>query len=412
MSIPAELQAMSAGNIVVLYELDLNPLGVNEILRFHPGVNALGADVVWNGNSYTRLPIEASGFEVTGTGTQARPKLAVANIDGLMGLLARSYGGLEGAALTRIRTFLKFLDGENFPDRKNLLTRTDAATGTGWTLLRSLTSPAQITNPDGGPSATLWVESTTAGISEIGRSAQVFEDGKTYCYSVHVKQHTNQALRLQFPAASGFATDHFAVFDPSTGSVLSQSGVGSSATITPVQGRPGWYRASIAATCTSSTNAAWAPMRLHLDNASNDSGLYVWGAQLEEGDKPTSYEPVLDTFLRNPTADPTQVIEQHTYYVSRKSNENRIFVEYELASAFDLTGLRIPARQIIQNCCTWLYRSPECSYAGPPVADVDDVPTNNPALDSCGLRIQSCKLRFGANNTLPFGGFPGAGLIR
>lgn len=35
--------------------------------------------------------------------------------------------------------------------------------------------------------------------------------------------------------------------------------------------------------------------------------------------------------------------------------------------------------------------------------------TVNPADDVCGKRLSSCKARFGANNELPFGGFPGLG---
>ena len=33
----------------------------------------------------------------------------------------------------------------------------------------------------------------------------------------------------------------------------------------------------------------------------------------------------------------------------------------------------------------------------------------NPADDVCGKRLSSCKARFGATNSLPFGGFPGLG---
>ena len=42
----------------------------------------------------------------------------------------------------------------------------------------------------------------------------------------------------------------------------------------------------------------------------------------------------------------------------------------------------------------------------------DDQPTSDPANDRCGKRLASCKLRFGAYAELPFGGFPGVGLIR
>ena len=46
------------------------------------------------------------------------------------------------------------------------------------------------------------------------------------------------------------------------------------------------------------------------------------------------------------------------------------------------------------------------------MATAADVATSNPAQDSCGHRLASCKMRFGATAELPFGGFPGAGIAR
>lgn len=114
----------------------------------------------------------------------------------------------------------------------------------------------------------------------------------------------------------------------------------------------------------------------------------------------------------NPEADPNQVLDRETWFVDRKSSENKVFIEFELAAAFDVQGVMLPRRQVVQNVCTWQYRSAECSYAGGPVADKNDAPTSDPAKDRCGKRLQSCRIRFGALNELPFGGFPSAGLIR
>lgn len=230
--IAEDLQSLTPGNMVVLYELDLTVIGGTDTLYFHPGVNALGANVVWDGQTYSRFPIEASGFERSGSGSLPRPRMTVANLDGLMGQAARELGGLEGAKLTRTRTFLKYLDAVNF-----------------------------------------------------------------------------------------------------------EGGV-------------------------------------------------------------------------NPHADPSQYIERDVWYVARKVSDNRIMLEYELAANFDLAGIKLPRRQVIQNVCPWRYRSAECSYNGAPVADIRDAPVSTMAEDRCGKRLSSCKLRFGANNPLPFGGFPGAGLTR
>ncbi len=114
----------------------------------------------------------------------------------------------------------------------------------------------------------------------------------------------------------------------------------------------------------------------------------------------------------NPTADPNVYFPDDIFFVDRKVTENRLVVQFELASAMDLEGIALPRRQFIQNVCGWRYRSAECGYAGGAVATLSDLPTTNINLDNCGLRLASCKLRFGAYSPLPFGGFPAVGLIR
>lgn len=232
MTIAADLQSLTPGNIVTLYELDTRAIGGLDRLLFHDGSNPLGAVVVWGGSQYVQFPIEAEGFEKNGSGSLPRPRLRAANVDGLLGQLARELNGLEGAKLVRTRTFLKYLDAVNFP-----------------------------------------------------------------------------------------------------------GGV-------------------------------------------------------------------------NPSADPSQYIERDIWFVSRKTIENRMILEYELGSSFDVSGIKLPRRQVIQNTCLWRYRSAECSYSGGPVANTLDQPVSTMQADVCGQRLSSCRLRFGTHALLPFGGFPGAGLTR
>lgn len=229
--ITSDIQKADGGNLIELFELDLNTIGVDEHYYFHNGVNILLGDVVFNGITYTRLPIDADGFERNGNGKQARPTLRIANVDGLIGGLSRENDDLVRVKFIRRRTFLKYLDAVNF---------------------------------DGGV---------------------------------------------------------------------------------------------------------------------------------------------------NPSADPNAALDEEVYFIDRKANENKVMVEWELASALDLEGAMLPRRQCIQNVCTWAYRSPECSYAGGAVADKSDNPTADLSLDDCGKRLRSCRLRFG-NNPLPYGGFPAIKLIR
>lgn len=116
------------------------------------------------------------------------------------------------------------------------------------------------------------------------------------------------------------------------------------------------------------------------------------------------------TFARyldgQPGADPTAGFPDDVFYVERKVAENRVLVEYELASAMDVEGVLIPRRQVLANFCGWQYRSSECGFAGGAVADVNDAPTTNILLDACSRKLTGCKLRFGQNGPLPYGGFP------
>lgn len=110
----------------------------------------------------------------------------------------------------------------------------------------------------------------------------------------------------------------------------------------------------------------------------------------------------------NAGADPTAEFPREIYFVDRKSAENRDVVEFELASAFDMAGIRAPKRQCITRC-QWVYRSVECSYTGINYFDASDVAVGNASQDVCGKRVDSCKARFGQVAELPFGGYPGIG---
>ncbi|MGZ8172577.1 MAG: phage minor tail protein L [Methylobacter sp.] len=110
----------------------------------------------------------------------------------------------------------------------------------------------------------------------------------------------------------------------------------------------------------------------------------------------------------NVAADPNQHFPDDVWFIDQKIAENRYVIEWELASAFDLTGQMLPARQVNQNSCAWGYRGPECGYAGSSYFNSLDVTQVLSINDVCGKRLTSCELRFGATAVLPFGGFPGA----
>ena len=131
-----ELASFSPSTIIELFELRLDSTlhGSSDIYRWHNGTNAaVTGDIVWAGNSYSRQPIEASGFEYkAGEGTLPRPALTVGNaenatsgsyvsvaeISALLLLVNETTPGndLGGAEVRRVRTLKKFLDGESAAD--------------------------------------------------------------------------------------------------------------------------------------------------------------------------------------------------------------------------------------------------------------------------------------------------------
>jgi|TARA_B100000085_G_C18534465_1_gene509378 lambda family phage minor tail protein L len=123
-------------------------------------------------------------------------------------------------------------------------------------------------------------------------------------------------------------------------------------------------------------------------------------------------------------ADPYATFPVEEWFVDRKASESRDVVTFELASKFDLSNKQLPNRQVVANICQWVYKSSECGYVpgsepGKVVDgvtyyrfDKNDEPETLDANDVCGKRLSSCKCRFGDNNELPFGSFPGAGLLR
>jgi lambda family phage minor tail protein L len=94
------------------------------------------------------------------------------------------------------------------------------------------------------------------------------------------------------------------------------------------------------------------------------------------------------------TPDPTAEFPREIYYIDRKASENRDVIEFELAAAFDLAGVRAPKRQCVSNVCQWTYRGPECGYAGNAYFNFNDAPVAAIGQDVCGKRLRSCELRF------------------
>ena len=140
-SVSAELANLNPSAIITFFEIDvtnvmesnnISNLGVEadaygvtqdvqgNILRFHNSINVFNSFLKWQGFTYYPAPIQGEGFETSSRGTLPTPTLTIAtqgSQQDLMGLLRhqiRKFGDVVGAKVTRIRTFAKYLDVDNF----------------------------------------------------------------------------------------------------------------------------------------------------------------------------------------------------------------------------------------------------------------------------------------------------------
>lgn len=231
-NIQTELQTLAPSALIELFVIDTRDIDpVNgDLFYFHCGTNKYGSNIFWQGIEYIALPIETEGFDINTQGKLPKPKLRLANVQGIFSALVRELDDLIGAKIIRKRTFGRFLDAKNFPNG-------------------------------------------------------------------------------------------------------------------------------------------------------------------------------------NSQADPNQQFPDDLWFIDRKTSETRYVIEWELASAYDLQGVKLPRRQIIQNSCQWHYRDGNCGYTGS-FFDKANQSTLDVTKDCCPKTLTGCKVRWESvgswNKVLPFGGFPGA----
>ena len=114
----ADIQKGWHDAIVEMYDIDLSPItgDANDIYYFTNQLKPDSSAIEWKGNTYDALPIISTGYERNTTGQIAQPSLTVANILGTFSTAIADYDDLVGAKITRRRTFAKYLDGEPLAD--------------------------------------------------------------------------------------------------------------------------------------------------------------------------------------------------------------------------------------------------------------------------------------------------------
>jgi lambda family phage minor tail protein L len=121
-------------------------------------------------------------------------------------------------------------------------------------------------------------------------------------------------------------------------------------------------------------------------------------------------------------ADPTAEYAPDVYRVDRKVAQNKLFVEWELATVIDQEGRKLPGRPVLQGACPWRtrhwtgvafdYTHVVCPYVGATIFDVNGNVVVGEANEVFSKRIDTCCQKRFPTGSLPFGGFPGVGRFR
>lgn len=111
----AETQKLSPDATIELYVLDVTKLG-GAIYRFHNQPVEGSAIITFDGLTYQAMPIEATGFAFNGTEQPSTPTMRISSLGGVLTALIEQYNDLDGAQLTRIRTYRKHLADGTDPD--------------------------------------------------------------------------------------------------------------------------------------------------------------------------------------------------------------------------------------------------------------------------------------------------------
>ena len=362
-TITSEIQKLEPSAIIELFEMDATAFG-GDLLRFHAGTNGLRQNLVWQGNAYTAFPIKASGFDMSGNGQLPRPKLQVANVTGAITLLVLTYDDLLGAKVTRKRTMAKYLDAVNYPARRNVLLQSEALNVSPWV-------SNDVSVSSGGDfydgSIPFWTiaKTTTGSSASRGQEFGAVAAGATRTATVALMAGTNSSVSVGLYANTAL----WGTLANSSAEVISG---------------PGALSNSTGALWTVTGLSSSVPTLLQVTRTyltADTAGLYIYPgtptsqvigasvkatrAQVEAGVTPTQYESVGSSSSQNPSADETAEFADDIFFIDRKVTETRDLVEFELAAAFDVAGVQLPRRQIIQNVCVWRYRGGECGWTTP-----------------------------------------------
>tara|TARA_X000000950_G_scaffold75766_1_gene94747 strand:+ start:19319 stop:20341 length:1023 start_codon:yes stop_codon:yes gene_type:complete len=111
-----EIFATEPSTVVLLYVVDLKNQGE---YRFHAGENGYKNPIVFDKKEYNYYPIKVEGFEMHGDGKLPRPTMTFSNQNGNISMRLGTFKDFINYKVTRIKTFVRYIDDVNFPNNVN-----------------------------------------------------------------------------------------------------------------------------------------------------------------------------------------------------------------------------------------------------------------------------------------------------
>ena len=244
------------------------------------------------------------------------------------------------------------------PQRTNLVAYSEQFDNvSGWISFNATVNANSTTSPSGTLTADSFIPNTTLGDHRVNSFSFTSVLNSYYSISVYAKSNGYNFLRLSFGGGGGGGYTFFNLSNGTLGITNSMF----SNSITNVGN--GWYRCTVTR---QSTIAATLSMDLYCTSADNQfswsgngtSGIYVWGAQLEEGAYATSIIPtVASTVTRNLddcyiTGVSTDILNasEGTFYVEAASIVNDLTQKYiEITDGSDNNRVTMDFGVIINN---------------------------------------------------------------
>ena len=232
---------------------------------------------------YSVLPTDGTGdFDFTRSGNATR-----VNSDGLIETVGSNVPRLNYPLIDGVVNGCPSLLLE--PSRTNLVQYSEDFSNAYWTKAGS-SVVSGFTSPDGTANVFKLVEDTSTGTHKINHTSVT---SNIYTISVFAK-YNGRILQLASTSTGG----HYANFDLLNGVIGNFGGTTENVTITEISN--GWYRCSMTTTSNMNTaiiNTVQSVTSVYQESYTGDgtSGVYIWGAQLEEGSYATSYIPTYGT---------------------------------------------------------------------------------------------------------------------